>query len=231
QQECALILLLGSVTDNVVRPTDLSREPSRHRSLSSGTTRKAVPQRPRRSSEAIHVGRCQREPRLENLCRFRAKPDSDRATALLRHGTGNRPRRDIVRIGLNNNRSLPFSVPMGSVPKSQSCNQASHVDGDSKLNPSIYRDNQRSGARYQSARCDHSRTWLIHGDGPRICGLRAFVSHPACACFLCNSLQRQSSIQSSLLACTRPHDRSTKRSDRSVDWSQKLIVLSRRAPP
>lgn len=69
QQECALILLLGSVTGNVVRPTDLLREPSRHRSLASGTTRKAVPQRHRWPSETIHVGRCQREPRLENLFR------------------------------------------------------------------------------------------------------------------------------------------------------------------
>ena len=92
QQECALILLLGPVTDNVVCPTDLSREPSRHRSLSSRTTRQAVSQRPRWSSEAIHVGRCQREPRLENLRRFRSKPDSNRAAALLRHGTGNRTR-------------------------------------------------------------------------------------------------------------------------------------------
>src|SRR5437667_3833026 len=231
QQEYARILLLGSVTHYVLCPTDPSREPSRHRSLSSGTTRQALPQRPRWSSKTIHVGRCQREPRLENLRRLCTEPDSDRSATLRRHGTGNRSRLDIVCTGFNNNRSLPFTISMGSVSKSQSCDQAPHVDGNSKLNPSISRDNQRQRARCQFAGCDHSRSRLIHRDGPRLCGLRTIISHPARARFLCDPFQRQPSIRSSLLASTRPRERCEKRSDHIIDWSKKLIVLSRPASP
>ena len=173
-------------------------------------------------SQAIHVGRCQRDARLENLCRFRSEPDSDRAPALRGRGTGNRPRRDIVCIGLHNNRSLPFSVPMGSVSKSQSCNQASHFDRRFKAQ-SLYLSAITSGqsTRYQSARCDHSRTWLIHDvhrgyiDFARLYRIQLL-------CFLRNPFQRQSSIQPSILPCTRPYDRSAKRSDHCVDWSKKL---------
>src|SRR5215813_11719262 len=135
QQGCAFILLLGSVTDNGVCPTDLSREPTRHRSLPSCTRQQALPQRPLWSSQALDIGRCQRESRLENLCRFRSEPDSNGATTLCRLGTGSRSRRDFVRIGFNNNRSMPLFVPLGSVPESQICDQAPHADGDSKLNP------------------------------------------------------------------------------------------------
>src|SRR5262249_53289223 len=226
QQGCAFILLLGSVTDNGVCPTDLSREPTRHRSLPSCTRQQALPQRPLWSSQALDIGRCQRESRLENLCRFRSEPDSNGATTLCRLGTGSRSRRDFVRIGFNNNRSMPLFVPLGSVPESQICDQAPHADGDSKLNPGIYRCNRRLRARCQSPRCDHSRAWFLHRDGPRVSRLRTFVSHSACSRFLCHPCQRESSIQTPLFAFTRSGERREKRSDHSVDWPQELIVLS-----
>src|SRR4030095_1433974 len=231
QQERAFILLLGPITDNGLCPTNPSREPSRHRSLSTGAKQQALPQRPRPSRQSIHVGRCQREPRLENLCRFRTEPYSDRSATLRGRGTGNRSRCEVVCIRLHDNRSLPFSVPVGSIQKSQSCNQAAHVDGNSKLNPSIYRDNQWPCARCQSIGCDHSRTRLIHRDGPWLCGLRTLVPNPTWPRFLCNPFQRQSSIQTSQLTFTRPRERSEKRSNYFVDRSKELVVLSGGASP
>src|SRR5215475_8499314 len=225
QQERAFILLLGSVTDNDLCPTDLSRKPARHRSMPSGARQQALPQRPKWSGQTFYIGRCQRTSGLENLCRLRSQLDSGSTATIQRHRAWNGPRRHLVCTRFDNNRSLLVSLSMGSVPKSQICNQTPHFDGDSKLNTSVYRSNHRPRTRYQFTRCDHSRTWLIHSDGPRLFGLRTLVSSSARARFLCHSRQRQPSIQTPLFVYTRPEERSQERSNDSVDWSKKLLVV------
>src|SRR6185503_1029157 len=56
------LLLLGSVSCYGFRPTHLSREPARHRSLSECTTSEAVSLRTQWASQTILACRCQRTP-------------------------------------------------------------------------------------------------------------------------------------------------------------------------
>ena len=94
QQECAHFLLLGPVADNVIRPTDLSREPSRYRSVSGRTTEQALSLRTQRTSEALLACRCQRTSGLENLRRFRSHAHRHCSPALRRHRAGLGPYRN-----------------------------------------------------------------------------------------------------------------------------------------
>src|SRR5437660_331391 len=64
------LLLLGSVSCHGFCAAHLSRESSRHRSLSGCTAQQALPLRSERASEAFFSGRCQRTSGLENLRRF-----------------------------------------------------------------------------------------------------------------------------------------------------------------
>ena len=84
------ILLLGSVSRDGFRPAHVSREPSRHRGLSGSSQEQPLSLRTQRTSETLHLGRCQRAPRLENLRRLRAHSYRYCSTAVRRHrpGTG-----------------------------------------------------------------------------------------------------------------------------------------------
>src|SRR5712691_3567443 len=82
QQECAGLLLLGSVSHHGFRPTHLSRELARHRSVPRGATPQTLSCRFQWPSETFHSGQRQRESRLAHLPRLRPKSDSDRTSAL-----------------------------------------------------------------------------------------------------------------------------------------------------
>src|SRR6185503_7656612 len=70
QQECAFVLLLGSVSDHGFCPTYLSRKLARYRSLSRGTASQALSCWLQWSNQAVHLSRRQRETRLAYLPRF-----------------------------------------------------------------------------------------------------------------------------------------------------------------
>src|SRR5215471_18600622 len=77
QQKRSFILLLEPVFDDGIRPTDISREPSRYRSLPACTSEQSLSLRPDGSSQTLDIGRRKRESRLEDLRRFCTQPDSD----------------------------------------------------------------------------------------------------------------------------------------------------------
>src|SRR5438034_2366084 len=104
------LLLLGSVSLHGLRPTDLSREPSRHRSLSGNTAPQALSLRAQRTSEAILACRCQRTSGLENLRRFCAYTHRHRPPALRRHRPRLGPRRNGLPAARHDYRSVAFNV-------------------------------------------------------------------------------------------------------------------------
>jgi len=56
-----------------IRPTDLSGEPARHRSVPVGTSLEALPYGYQRNNFSFDSGRCQRVQRLAHLCSFRSE--------------------------------------------------------------------------------------------------------------------------------------------------------------
>src|SRR5258708_5069452 len=127
------LLLLGSVSRHGLRPTDLSRESSRHRSLSGRTAEQTLSLRTERTSAALLACQCQRTSGLENLRRFCAHAHRYCSPALRRHRAGVRPYRNGLRVGCDDYRSVSFDVSLGEIQKSQGCYQASHNDRDSAL--------------------------------------------------------------------------------------------------
>ena len=77
-----VVLLLGPVSGDGLRPADLPREPARHRGLPAFHERQTVPHGIPRQGCALHAGRRQRVPRLAHLCRLRPGADRHRAAAV-----------------------------------------------------------------------------------------------------------------------------------------------------
>ena len=89
------LLLLGPVSFDGLRPTDLSGQPSRYRNLPAFSGRQALPHGLSRPCVAFHAGRRQRYARLAHLCRLRtgAHPHGSTAVCLRSHrrGPGTQP--------------------------------------------------------------------------------------------------------------------------------------------
>ena len=221
------LLLLGSVSGHGLRPTDLSREPSRHRSLSGNTAQQALSLWAQRTSEAILACRCQRTSRLENLCRFRAHAHRHCAPAVRRHRPRVGPGRNALRAGRHDYRSVSFDVPLGKIQKGQGCNQASHNDRDSQLYPSVYRYNSRQSSRREGARHPHTRARLIPGNGSRLSRFCSSLCPQSGASFLRHPSQKQSSIPASVLSFRGQVQRPEKRPDWHLDWAANLHFVSR----
>src|SRR6184192_243768 len=76
-QARATVLMLGPISDHGFCPINLPREFARHRSVSASPRPQALSLWLSWSHQAFYVGRCQRDSRLENLCRLRPESDSD----------------------------------------------------------------------------------------------------------------------------------------------------------
>src|SRR6266536_144526 len=231
QQEYAHILLLGPVADNVIRTTDLSREPSRHRSLSGCPTQQALSLRAQRTSEALLACRCQRTTGLENLCRFRAHADRHCSPALRRHRPRLGAQCNSLCAGCHDYRSVSFDVPLGDIQEGQGCYQTSHNDRDSQLYPSVYRYNSRQSSRRECARHPHSRARLIPGNGSRLSRFRSSLRPPSGAILLRHPSQKQSSVPASVLSFRGQVQRREKRPDWHLDWPTNFHFVSRSIAP
>jgi hypothetical protein len=78
------VFVLGSVFVHGFCPTDLSREPTRHRRLSECALRSTLPLRFPQPRLSQHVGRCQRSARLAHLRGPGDAPDQKGKKALFR---------------------------------------------------------------------------------------------------------------------------------------------------
>jgi hypothetical protein len=85
QSQCATTVVLEPVSGHGLCPTDLSPQPSRHRSLFASATFQALSLRLQSPHPTLYSGRRQRAARLENLRRLCPYSDRHRSAAVRRH--------------------------------------------------------------------------------------------------------------------------------------------------
>src|SRR6266576_867009 len=231
QQEYAFVLLLGSVSHHGFRPTYLSRELTRYRSLSGGAAPQALSRRLQWASQTLHARRRQREPRLAHLPRLRAEFDSDSTTSLCSFRLRARTGCDCLRLRRHHHRSLSVALSLGHLQTAQRGHQAAHLVGNSQRYSRLYCHYRWRCARSKSAGRTHSRTRLIHHHGPRLHRFPAALPTADGARLLCHSHQRQSGLSPSLFSSPRPRYRSAQRPNHCPDWSQNSHPLSARLAP
>src|SRR5918999_297537 len=231
QQECSLVLLLGSVSHHGFCPTYLSRKFARHRGLPCLSAAQALSLRLQWTSQTCHIGRRQRETRLAHLPRFRAQSDPHCPPTLCSFRFRARTRSHSLRLRRHDYRSLSVALSLGQIQKAQRGYQASHFTGDSQRYPRIYCHYRGRRARSKPPRRTHSRTRLIHRSGPRLRRFPAAVSPAYSTDLLCHSHQRQSGISPSLFSSARSRYWSSQRSNYCPDWPLNLAALSDRTAP
>src|SRR5206468_1548905 len=85
QSKCAPTVVLEPVSGDGLCSTDLSPQPSRHRSLFESTAFQALSLRLQSPHPTLHSGRRQRASRLENLRRLCPYSDRHRSASVRRH--------------------------------------------------------------------------------------------------------------------------------------------------
>ena len=151
---------------------DLSRKPSRYRSMPLGAIGQALPYGYSVAGQAIDSGRCQRAQRLAHLCRVRSTVDHASPQALRRRGPGVGSVEYGIRVGFDNDRSVPVAVSMGALSQHQGGSQDAHAVGFARQYSEFYPYFRRQTARRQRARSDDSRTGGDLRHGPRVFGFR-----------------------------------------------------------
>src|ERR671910_613202 len=212
QSECAATVVLESVSCHGLCPTDLSPQPSRHRSLFASATFQAVSLRLQSSHPTLYFGRRQRAARLENLRRFCSYPDRHRSASVRRH-----------------HRSVSECFPLGYLQASQGSYQAAHADGSSQLYSHLYRHHSCQSPRRSSARLVHSRARLFSSHGSGLYRLCSFVCPSPRAGFLCGARQTKLSVPPSLFPSRGPLKRLKKRPNRFTHRTAQSKALS--CPP
>src|SRR5258705_2607238 len=219
-------VVLEPVSGHGLCPTDLSPQPSRHRSLFAGATFQALSLPFQIPHSKVLPGRPQRGARLENLRRLCSFPDRHRSTSVCGHrswiGSGD----DRVCSGRYHHRSVSEGFPLGYLQACQGSHQASHTDGSSQLYSRLYRHHSRQSPRRSFSRCDCPRARLFFGDGS---GLHRFCSAlcpSSGAGFLCGARQAKLSVPPSLFPNRGPFNRLKKRPNRFAHRTAQSKALS-----
>ena len=109
------VALHRAVPHHGLRPIDLPGKSARHRGVSDGASRQALPYGRLRAGAPRHTGRRQRVARLAHLRRFCAATDCAGAQALRQR----RPGVGVVKyglcLGLDDHRSVPVALPLGHI--------------------------------------------------------------------------------------------------------------------
>src|SRR5437773_12459573 len=199
QSKCAPTVVLEPVSGDGLCSTDLSPQPSRHRSLFESTAFQALSLRLQSPHPTLHSGRRQRASRLENLRRLCPYSDRHRSASVRRHrswiGSGGYRLRSVR----YHHRSVSECCPLGHLQASQGSHQASHADGSSQLHSGFYRYHSRQSRRHSFARCDCSGARLFSGDGSGLHRFCSSVCPSPGAGFLCRTRQTSTSTWSCAL--------------------------------
>src|SRR5882724_1119742 len=226
QSQCAATVVLEPVSGHGLCPTDLSPQPSRHRSLFESATFQALSLWLQSPHPTLHSGRRQRAARLENLRRLCSYPDRHRSASVRRHRSWIGSGGYCLCSGRDHDRSVSECFSLGHLQASQGSHQTSHSDGSSQLYSRFYRYHSRQSPRHSFARCDYPRARLFFGDGS---GLHRFCpslcSSPG-AGFLCRTRQTKLSVPPSHFPNRGPLKRSKKRPNRFTHWTAQSKVLS-----
>lgn len=185
---------------------DLSRESPRHRGLSSGATREAVPFRNSLGRLTQYVGPCQRRARLTHLRRLCPQSHPYGQTAVYRRpvwrgsgGVGVCPR-------YHHDRSVFVSLSLGPVPPHQGRGQTPYLTRSSWQYPEFhpYQRWQDTRSQYPRSLGAGARGLLRHGS--RLSRLCTVVPVPRRREFLCDPGKSNLQVQRRY---SHPVDRAT----------------------
>src|SRR6266511_1176899 len=205
--------LLGSVSLHGLRSTHLSRKPQGHRGMSSRGEAEAISYGHQEQRITKYSGPCQREPRLENLCRLCPSADQDRQRIIRERRLRLGIKTGRLRLRFNDYRSLPFGISLGQVPQNQSRSEASHLVGSPGQHPRCDQYYQRQNSRCQRARRSCLRAWSHLYFRQGICRLRPALPDSSITRVFCNARKKQFRFQASLLTASGQVNRDTGRPD------------------
>ena len=224
-------VLHRSVSLYGICPTYLSREPSRHRHLPSSCSEQALPRWNPWGDLTKHPGRCKRKTRLAYLCRIRSRHDSYRERAICRRSLWRRVGKNRLCSGLDNNRLMSFSIPMGAVSKNEKRDKTAYDHRPSRKYPLLDTHYRWQDSRCKPPRCTTSGAGIILRDGSRVYRFSPTSPLQQESCVLCGPRQKQYGFPSSSFPAYRQNHRSPLRSNDCPHRTKDLRVLSRAVPP
>src|SRR3990167_5745560 len=223
--------LSRSVSHNGLCPTDLSGKSPRYRSLSSCPKNKTLSHGHSRQHCQKHSGRCQRQSRLENLCRLCPSPDPSCQTSVSRRQFWSRTRPNCLCPRCHHYRSLPFPFSMGPIPQKKGSHQIAHSFGSTRIHSNVYPHQRRKASRCQYPRSVDGGTGLILHYGQGVPRLHQTPSDYGRFCFLCHPSQIQFESQKNFFSSRRQKNRTPLRSGNPSCQLLCLQGLSRKIAP
>jgi hypothetical protein len=124
--ESQSVFVLGSVFVHGLCSTNLPQEPTRHRRLSEGALRSALPPGLPQPCVSQHAGRCQRRARLAHLRGSGGAPDQKGKTALFWRANKCRTSKERLCTRFDNHRSLFEPLSVGTLSLHQSRDQTAY---------------------------------------------------------------------------------------------------------
>ena len=119
----------GSVSMHGFCANDISREPTRHRSMSQSPKKQALPHGDSKFSISQYIGKCQPNSRLAHLRRICSNADPNSTETIHQRRVRLRIGEYSLRTGLFYHRPLSKCISLGSLPAHKSCNQTSYPLG------------------------------------------------------------------------------------------------------
>src|ERR1051325_6171560 len=172
----AEFFLLGPVSHHDVRTVELPGKSARYRRLPALATTPALSFGNSRPDLAQHAGRCQRNARLADLCRFRSGIDRRSAPALSGRGFGGGVGQHHLRARFDHHRSVHRLVSLGLLHAQTARLEAAHAAGPAGKDSGFPAHYAGSRARRQHAGPTGSRSRGFLRDGSRLSQLRTLAS-------------------------------------------------------
>src|SRR3990172_1170471 len=212
------VLLLRSVSLPGFRPTHLSGEFARHRNVPAGDAVQTLSRGYSRQNFPQHLGRCQRDAFVADLCGICGGANWHRKKDLRQRQFRSGTRPNGLRSGRLHHRSVSVSVTLGQVSQTQSRHQTPY--------PSRFAWKHSHPCYYypwKSSRRQHPRSTLLRTSGHLHHGswLRRFrppLQNTPVFGILRHPCQEEFRLQASLLECRRPLEWTPMRSHYLSPW-------------
>ena len=225
------ILMLRSVSMYGLRPDYPPGKSARYRDLPAISKQKAVPYGHSGKSFKVNSCRGQRKSRLAHICRIRPNPYRHSQRVIQRRFVSRRTERNSICSGCNHYRSMPLSVPLGTISKEQSRCQAPYTIGPKGQHSHIYSHYRRQVERCQRSRSVAAGSRCILRNGSRLSGLQKALYFQPSPCIFCYPSQKEHAIQETLFTYRRQGNRASMRSNNLTYRFLSEQALSRYTAP
>ena len=205
-------------------PAYLQGKPQGYRSMPAIPKEKTLPYGYQGSGFPKHLGQCQQNSRLANICRSGSASYLNSHQALQRRGTRSGTGKYSLCSGFNNHRSVSVHLSMGQFQKNQRSNQTSYPAGFTWRYSNVHPYFRSKNSRYQGSRHIAGPGWSILHHGPWISKLQASICHVKAVSFFCNSSQVKPEMSQNLFPQGGAHNRTYLR---PVNKSDRILSVPR----